>query len=276
MTADRRYPYPIRIAVQVLPQHGSFAAMRDTAVEAEERGADVVFNWDHFFPLHGEYDGSHFECWTQLASFAEATSRVELGPLVTCNSYRNPNLLADMARTVDHISGGRVILGIGAGWFQRDYDEYGYPFGTRASRLRDLKQNLPIIEDRLGRLNPPPRRDMPILVGGGGEKVTLRLTAQHADIWHGFGDGTVIRHKNEVLDEWCRVVGRNPAEIERSTGVPRDRREDLAYGDDLVAAGATLLTFGTGGPDFDLSFLDRWVAWRDEKNGLQPPVSRLR
>ncbi|HSM02681.1 MAG TPA: LLM class F420-dependent oxidoreductase [Acidimicrobiia bacterium] len=260
------YPFPVRLALQIQPQHGTFDAMRDAAVEAEERGVDIVFNWDHFYPLSGDSDGAHFECFTQLAAFAEATSRVEIGPLVACNSYRNPNLLADMARTIDHISGGRFILGIGSGWFEKDYDEYGYEFGTAASRLKDLRRDLPTIESRLDRLNPPPLRDIPILVGGGGEKVTLRITAQHADIWHGFGDAAKIRHKNDVLDGHCGDIGRDPNEIERSAGVRRSEWNDPAHGESLVEAGATLLTFGIGGPDFDLAFLDRWVEWRDQMN----------
>ena len=254
---------PVRIGVQIQPQHADYAEIRRAVAAAEEAGVDAVFNWDHFFPLYGEADGKHFECWTMLGAWAEATERVEIGALVTCNSYRNPELLADMARTVDHISGGRLILGIGAGWFERDYDEYGYDFGTPGRRLDALAEALPRIEKRFSRLNPAPTRDIPVLIGGGGEKKTLRYTARHADIWHGFGDATTLKRKNGILDEWCRTEGRDPDEIERSAGVSGSPDDD---GPALVDAGTTFFTVGLTGPSYDVAKVADWVAFRDEHN----------
>ncbi|MEJ5915771.1 LLM class F420-dependent oxidoreductase [Pseudokineococcus sp. 1T1Z-3] len=254
---------PVRVGVQIQPQHADYAQIRRAVAAAEEAGVDVVMNWDHFFPLYGEPDGKHFECWTMLGAWAEATERVEIGALVSCNSYRNPDLLADMARTVDHMSDGRLILGIGAGWFERDYAEYGYEFGTAGRRIGDLGEALPRVEARWARLNPAPVRDIPVMVGGSGEKKTLPLVARHADIWHGFGDADELRRKAGVLDGYCRDIGRDPGEIERSAG---SQEGPDAVGEALLEAGVTLLTIGTDGPDFDLGLVRDWLAFRDDHN----------
>ncbi|MEV6304795.1 LLM class F420-dependent oxidoreductase [Actinoplanes sp. NPDC051861] len=251
---------PVRIGLQLQPQHMDYATIRRTASEADELGVDILFNWDHFYPLYGERDGLHFECWTMLAAWAESTSRAEIGALVSCNSYRNPDLLADMARTVDHISDGRLILGIGSGWFERDYTEYGYEFGTAGGRLDDLAAALPRIESRWAKLNPAPTRKIPVLIGGGGEKKTLRLVARHAGIWHSFADAPTLERKLGILREHCAAVGRDPAEIEVSVEV------DLSGAEQMRSLGASLFTVGVGGPKPDLGPLREWLSWRDEQN----------
>lgn len=256
-------PRPVRIALQLQPQHADYATIRRTVTAAEDLGVDVLLNWDHFFPLSGDPDGINFEAYTLLAAWAEQTSRIDLGVLVTCNSYRNPDLLADMARTIDHISGGRFLLGIGAGWFQRDYDEYGYEFGTAGTRLDALGEALPRIESRWAKLNPQPTRKIPVLIGGGGEKKTLRYAARHADIWHTFGDVDTIAHKTGVLQERCREIGRDFGEIERSVGVDGSPGEAA---DAYHRLGVTLYTTTSSGPDYDLDTLREWLVWRDERN----------
>jgi probable F420-dependent oxidoreductase len=264
-TPDR----PIRIAAQIHPQHGDYPAMRDAVVLAEAMGYDIAYTWDHFFPLYGGGD-THLECWSMLAGWAEATARIELGPLVACNSYRNPNLLADIARTVDRIAPGRVILGIGSGWKRRDYDEYGYEFGTRGSRLDDLARDLPIMRRRLDVLDPPPHRRMPILIGGTGLRKTLRLVAEHADGWHAmFPDRPEeLEPAVEALLRWCEAVGRDPASIEWGLGVEPDdierflERDAEAY----LAMGFSQFTLGFDGPAWTVETGARFLAWRDEVN----------
>jgi probable F420-dependent oxidoreductase len=252
---------PVRIALQLQPQHADYSAIRDTVRKAEDLGVDVVFNWDHFYPLYGDPDGKHFECWTMLGAWAEQTSRVEIGALVTCSAYRNPELLADMARTVDNMSDGRLILGIGSGWFERDFDEYGYEFGSAGGRLNNLADDLPRIQSRWTKLNPPPRRKIPVLIGGGGEKKTLRLVARYADIWHSFSDLETLKRKTAILKQHCAEVGRDPDDIELSVGTPRTSPERT--GEALLEAGVTMFTVGLDGPDYDdLVPLKRWIDWR--------------
>jgi probable F420-dependent oxidoreductase len=261
-SAVTRPDFPVRISIQLHPQHADYGQIRDAVLRAEDLGVDAVFNWDHFFPLTGDPDGKHFECWTMLGAWAEQTERIQIGALVTGVGYRNPDLLADMARTVDHISGGRLILGLGAGWFERDYDEYGYEFGTAGSRLRHLGESLPRIKSRLQALNPTPAGPLPWLIGGGGERKTLRLVAEHADIWHAYGDAATLAHKSAVLADHCAAVGRDPRTIERSTGAAGPEQAD-----ELADLGFSLFTLRFDGPDYDLSSLPAWLRWRDARNG---------
>jgi probable F420-dependent oxidoreductase len=260
----------IRIAVQVTNQHSDYAGIRETVQRIEDLGADIVFNWDHFFPLNGDPDGLHYEAWTMLAAIAEQTDRIEFGPLVNCNLYRNPDLQADMARTIDHISahsghGGRFIFGTGSGWFERDFAEYGYDFGTVGSRLDALAADLPRIKARWGKLNPPPLRRIPILIGGGGEKKTLRIVAEHADIWHSFSGTETLERKLGILREHCAAVGRDMDEIELSTGVMTRTggHVDVEALERQHALGVRLFQTDTDGPDHDLTAARRLIAWRD-------------
>lgn len=242
---------PISVGIQLHPQATTLDELRAAARSADEMGADSIWVWDHFFPLYGDGDAAHFECYTTLAALAVETERARLGALVTCNSYRNPNLLADMARTIDHLSHGRFTLGIGSGWFERDYDEYGYEFGTAIGRLRALERDLPIIKERLATLNPGPVGPLPIMIGGSGRKVTLRIVAEQATSWNTFGTPEEFAETNAVLDDWCAKVGRDPSEIERTVAVdPKAAGQVQEYAE----AGADHLILMQG-PPFSLDAL---------------------
>jgi len=247
-----------QVGAQLHPQHCTIDELRAAWERADQLGVDSIWTWDHFYPLYGEPDGPHYEGWSLLAAMAVTTTNARFGMLVTCNSYRNPDLLADIARTVDQLSGGRLYLGIGSGWFERDYEEYGYEFGTAPGRLKALEAALPRIKDRLAERNPGPAGDLPILIGGGGEKVTLRLVAEHADAWNSFGPPANFAHKNQVLDEWCAKVGRDPAEIERTVGINVNEVDDAEA---FVEAGASHLIVMVGAP-FDLSPVEALLAKR--------------
>jgi probable F420-dependent oxidoreductase len=250
----------VKIGVQIHPQNSTMAALRAAWQSVDELGVDSLWTWDHFFPpLYGAADESHFEGWQILAAMAVTTSNVtQIGMLVTGSGYRNPDLLADMARTLDHLSGGRAVLGIGSGWMDKDEIEYGYPVRTPGQRLDALAEALPRIRRRLGLLQPGPMGRLPILIGGNGERRTLRLVAQHADLWNGYGDADTIRAKNDVIDGWCAELGRDPREIERTVWIER-AQPDLMRS--LVDAGADHLILGLRAP-YDLREVERLVAAR--------------
>ena len=205
----------------------------DEAQHVAATGWDGLWIADHFMPNRPENTGPTQEAWTVLAGLAACVPRVRLGTLVTGNTYRNPAVLAKQAAQVDIISGGRCVLGIGAGWQQNEHEAYGIPFYTTGGRLRRLEEAVQIIRSlfdnehtdfdgryykvRNAPLSPKPvQARLPILVGGGGEKVTMRIAAQYADEWNTWGTPQVIAHKIEVLERHCEALGRDPKSVRRS------------------------------------------------------------
>jgi len=245
-----------KVGVQLHPQHCSVDDLRAAWERADEMGLDSIWTWDHFYPLYGPDDGAHFEGTTLLAAMAATTRNAMVGLMVGCNSYRNPELMADVHRTIDHISGGRTYFGIGSGWFERDYTEYGYEFGTARERLDKLAADLPRIRARLDALSPAPMGKLPLLIGGSGEKVTLKLVAQYADAWNTFGPPETWAAKNAVLDEWCVKVDRDPSDIERTVCVGA---EDLERFGAYAEVGATHLIMMLGHP-FDFTNVEALLA----------------
>lgn len=270
----------IRIGIQLHPQHCTYQDLAQAAKKVDQLGFDTLWTWDHFYPLYGvegspmgdklpanagnpKERGDHFEGWTLLTAFACLTQKVEIGMMVTCNSYRNPNLLADIYRTADHVSQGRMILGLGSGWYEKDYEEYGYEFGTAVSRLKDLRRDLPIIKDRLAKLSPPPLRNpVPIVIGGGGEKMTLKLVAEHATMWNYFGTPEQMAHKISVLKKWCNEFGRKVDDIEKTVLVTDPSL--LEKLDEYVEVGVTHFILAMGIP-FDFEDAEKLLKWKKSK-----------
>ena len=249
----------MKIGVQLHPQATSLNELRAAWRAADAMGVDSIWTWDHFYPLYGEPDAAHFECYTLLAAMAADTQNATIGALVTCFSYRNANLLADMSRTIDHISNGRFVLALGSGWFERDYTEYGYDFGTAIGRLRTLEAGLPVINERMAKLNPGPvNGKIPLMIGGRGEKVTLKITAQHADMHNTFGPAPDFAHKMQVLDKWCAEIGRNPREIERTVAIGPHEVADIPK---FAEAGADHVILMVGNP-YDLSAVEQALSFR--------------
>ncbi len=214
------------------PQQPS-AAVLDLAYHAEASGWDGIWFADHFMPNGTDTSGPVLECWTMLAALAVAVPRLRIGSLVCGNTYRHPAVLTKMAVTVDHLSGGRLVLGLGAGWQENEHRAYGIHFYDSRERLARLDEACQLIRALLddgratfdGRfyhlqdapLEPRPvQHPLPLLIGGGGEKVTLRIVARHANEWNVWGTPETLRHKIEILERHCHEVGRDPAEIRRS------------------------------------------------------------
>jgi probable F420-dependent oxidoreductase len=247
-----------KVGVQLHPQLTTMDTLLGAAKMVEAMGCDSLWTWDHFSPLYGPPQGEHFEGWVTLTAMAMATESIQVGHLVGCHSYRNPDLVADMARTLQHVVGDRVTLGLGSGWFEKDYLEYGYDFGTAIGRLRRLEADLPRYVERLGKLNPAPHAKIPLLIGGGGEKVTLKIVAKFADAWNLVGGNhEAFAAKNAILDQHCADLGRDPAEIERTVLIGA---EDLDHVEEFLAAGASHLILMMMQPFEDFSGVEKLLA----------------
>src|SRR5246127_4559947 len=214
----------------------AYEAMTRVAQTADEVGFESAWLVDHFHTIPHPSQEVTFECWTTTAAIARDTKRIRIGQAVTCNSYRNPTLLAKMASTVDVLSHGRLDFGIGAGWYEHEYLAYGYDYPDAPTRLRMLRDAVKVIlamwtqEEAVyegkyyqvrGAINQPKgvqKPHIPILIGGGGEKVTLKLVAQYGDACNVGGDLKTLQHKLEVLKGHCENVGRNFSDIHVTTG----------------------------------------------------------
>jgi alkanesulfonate monooxygenase SsuD/methylene tetrahydromethanopterin reductase-like flavin-dependent oxidoreductase (luciferase family) len=227
----------LKIGALCWNQWTDWPALLAAGVRADRLGYDSLWTWDHLYPIVGDSNGPIYEGWLTLAAWATRTEHVRLGLMVGANTFRNPALVAKMATTLDHISGGRAILGIGGAWFDEEHEAFGLEFGSGfPERLRWLGEALPIMRGMLDgteptasgphyastatrNLPPPIQARLPICIGGGGEQVTLKLVARYADMNNVGGGIENVRRKEAILLQHCEAVGRDPAEIERSTGI---------------------------------------------------------
>ncbi len=239
-------------------QYTDWPSLLEAGVRADRLGYDSLWTWDHLYPIVGSHEGPIFEGWLTLAAWAQATERIRIGLMVGANTFREPALTAKMATTLDHISNGRAILGIGGAWFETEHEAFGLPFGDGfPERLRWLGEALPIMRGMLHgerptatgpryaakavRNDPLPIQDrLPLLIGGGGEQVTLKLVAKYGDANNVGGGFEKVKRKEAILVQHCETVGRDPAEIERTTGlgqvIIRDSREEAVRVQKEIAA----------------------------------------
>ena len=227
----------IRLGALCWNQYTDWPALLEAGKRADRLGYDSLWTWDHLYPIIGNSRGPIFEGWLTITAWAQATERIRVGLMVGANSFRNPALVAKMATTLDHISNGRATLGIGAAWFEEEHVDFGIEFGEGPpERLRWLGEALPIMRGMLDgteptatgpryfsrqtrNLPPPVQAHLPICVGGGGEKVTLKLVAKYADMSNIGGGIETVRRKDAILVEHCERIGRDPAEIERTSNI---------------------------------------------------------
>jgi F420-dependent oxidoreductase-like protein len=235
------------------------------ARHVESTGWDGFYFCDHFMPNGSNVDAPWAEVWTTLGGIAAAVPRIRLGTLVCGNTYRHPAVLAKMAATLDRISDGRFVLGLGAGWQENEHTAYGIPFYTLGERLARLEEACQVVKALFGEkratfegkfyrlenaaLEPKPvQSPLPLLIGGGGEKVTLRIAARYADEWNVWGDVATLRHKMSILDAHCAREGRDPRAIQRSAVALLQLMDDAGAAE-KVRRGATGRPMIVGTPD---------------------------
>jgi F420-dependent oxidoreductase-like protein len=261
----------IRVGALLWPQTNSWPVLRDAAVRADKAGLDSLWTWDHLMAIVGPWEQPILEGWTTLAALAALTERVTLGLMVGANTFRNPGLTAKLATTLDHVSGGRAILGIGGAWFEREHNAYGFDdtwgsgFGERLDRLDEsvmlLRRLLDgeRIDEHVGRFYTmrdalcaprPVQARLPILIGGSGPKKTLRTTARYADAWNTGGTAEELAASDAILRERCAEVGRNPDEIERTVTVWMAIRDDPAEAQRVLSANAEANGSSSDGGDY--------------------------
>ena len=228
----------LKLGILLWNQATSWPENRDAAKLVDRLGYDHIWSWDHLYAIFGDPHQPIFEGWSTLAGWAPQTERAHLGLLVGANTFRNPGLVAKTAATLDHISGGRAILGIGGAWMELEHQAHGIEFGTGfGQRLDWLDESVGAIRavldgqhvtsepgghyafDHLVHAPLPVQKRLPIMIGGSGEKKTLRTVAKYADMWNAMGPVPVMAHKIEVLKGHCDAVGRDIAEIEFTLGV---------------------------------------------------------
>ena len=248
----------VKIGFLFWPQTASWPELRDAAVLADRSGAASLWTWDHLNSIVGPWEGPIFEGWTTLAGWSQVTERATLGLMVAANTFRNPGLTAKLATTLDHLSGGRAVLGLGGAWFEREHEAFGIDFGSGfGERLDRLDEAVMLVRRLLdgetvtheGPVYPmrdavcaprPVQVRLPIMIGGSGKKKTLRTLARYGDQWNVMGELSKLAERDAILREHCDAVGRDEAEIERSTTVDiviRDTHEaGLAYYQARLAA----------------------------------------
>ncbi len=243
----------MRFGIQTGPQHVTWPEVLNIWQVADGLKFDTAWTFDHFFPIMSDPKGSQLEGWITLTALAQATRHVRVGTLVTGITYREPAVLAKMGATLDVITGGRLEMGLGAAWFQQEHEALGIPFPPVAERIKRLGEACEVIkrmwtEDaatwdgqyyhiKEAYCNPKPvqKPHPPILIGGGGEQLTLKMVARYADAWNAFGSLDVFKHKIEVLERHCEAIGRDPNTIEKSVSMPPVLYKDRSKLDAMLA-----------------------------------------